>query len=32
MELHIGFMSYEELAEWFGVKIGTFNNAKKKKL
>ena len=32
MELRLGFMSYEELAEWFGVKIGTFNNAKKKKL
>lgn len=32
MQLHLGFMSYEELAEWFGVKLGSFNNAKKKKL
>lgn len=31
-ELKIGAMSNEELGAWFGVKVGTFKNQKKKKL
>lgn len=32
MELHLGFMSYQELAEWFGIKVASLNNKKKEKL
>ena len=32
MELRLGFMSYPEIAEWFGMKRGSFNNKKKEKM
>ena len=30
--LHLGAFTNDELADWFGIKIGTFRNAKAKKL
>lgn len=32
MKLHLGIMKNQELADWFGIALKTFTNAKKKKL
>ena len=32
MELHMGKMTNQELADWFGVKVGSFKAKRKNKL